>query len=102
MREEIAGETVIHGIYSTFGEGERFTIDFDGGGNCETKYKKKKDVMYMYYEFDVNDKRNVDMLIRLCDYKTYGEDWRRDENAMYEFKLENNIENLAELESKYE
>ena len=101
MREETAGEHILYEVNSTFGEDERFTIDVAGSATCETKYKKKKDVMYMYHKFYTNI-RYVDMTIRLCDYKTYGEDWRRDENAMYEFKLENNIDNLAELESKYE
>ena len=102
MREEIAGNNVLYGVYSRFGEDERFTFDTNAGLTCKTYYKKGKDIMYVYYKFDVINHQDFDNKILLCDSKIHGEEWIQSKNAVYEFKLENNINNLSELESKYE
>ncbi|MBE5927398.1 MAG: DUF4179 domain-containing protein [Lachnospiraceae bacterium] len=91
MRDEIAGETVLYGVDSTFGENERFTFEVNGSLTCDTIYKKEKDVMYVYYEFDVGEVWGFDNRILLCDYKTHGSDWRKEENAMLEFCLNDNV-----------
>lgn len=89
MRKETAGETVIHG--STFGEGERFTFELNGSRTCDTKYKKEKNALYVYYKFAVSEVWGFDSKILLCDYKTHGDDWRKEENAMFEFSLNDNV-----------
>ena len=55
MREEIAGETVLYEVNSTFGEDERFTFEMNGSGFYESSYKKKEDVMYVYFKFEIDE-----------------------------------------------
>ena len=101
MRDEIAGETVIHGVYSTFGENERFTFDVNGSLTCDTSFKKEEDVMYVYYEFDVGDIWGFDDKILICDYETHGSDWRKEGKAMFEFCLNDNVgTNMYEIENE--
>ena len=94
MREEMVEENVVYGINSAFGENGRFLFDVNGrmtGMTSETIYKKEKDVMYVYYKFDVSDVWGFDFKILIYDYKTHGNDWKKEENAMYEFVLKDNV-----------
>ncbi|MBQ4069319.1 MAG: hypothetical protein IJC76_08710 [Lachnospiraceae bacterium] len=91
MREEMVEENVVYGINSVFGENGRFLFDVNGSMTSENIYKKEKDVMYVYYKFDISDVWGFNNNILIYDYKTHGNDWKKEENAMYEFILKDNV-----------
>ena len=101
MREETAGEIKIFGQDGIFGENNRFMIDVVGSSMSDTIFIKEKDIMYIYYKFDVDNYEEFSNEILLCDSKTGGKDWRYRDNAIYIYELEDNIDDLSELESKY-
>ena len=82
-------------IDNVFGGEGRFAFELlvNGSGTkgYKCRYKKEKDVMYVYYEFDVNVNHGFDGEILLCDKENGGEYWKVEEEAIYKFKLEKSV-----------
>ena len=104
MREEYGRDYVSGESENTFGgeidkvfwgEGRfAFELLVNGSGSIGDKcrYEKEKDVMRVYYEFDVNVDYGFDGEILLCDKENGGEYWKTEEEAIYKFKLEKSVE----------
>lgn len=96
MREEFGRDYVPGEHENTFGGEGRFAFELlvNGSGTIGDKcrYEKEKDVMYVYYEFEVDVDYGFDGEILLCDKETGGEYWKLEEQARHKFKLKKSVE----------